>query len=103
MNQDVAAFAQVMVVIVCSLAGLVAVGLGARVLWKLGSRQQPAQLPSGAIDESHIERLEHAIDAIAIEVERISEAQRFTVGLLTEKSAAQKDALPAPRRPDTQH
>ena len=103
MNQDVAAFAQVMMVIVCSLAGLVAVGLGARVLWRIGSRAQPPQLPQGGIDESHIERLEHAIDAIAIEVERISEAQRYTVGLLSEKSVAAKEALPSPKRPDTQH
>jgi hypothetical protein len=31
-----------------------------------------------AFDESRIERIENAVDAIAIEVERISEAQRFT-------------------------
>ncbi len=35
-----------------------------------------------------LERMEQAIDAIAIEVERVSEAQRFTTKLLSEKSEA---------------
>ena len=33
-----------------------------------------------------LERMEQALDSIAIEVERISEAQRFTTKLLAEKS-----------------
>jgi hypothetical protein len=36
---------------------------------------------------SRLERIEQAVDAIAIEVERISEGQRFTTKLLTERSA----------------
>lgn len=39
-----------------------------------------------------IERIEHAVEAIAIEVERISEGQRFTTRLLSE---LRPDALPA--------
>jgi hypothetical protein len=35
---------------------------------------------------AQIERMEHAIDSIAIEVERISEGQRFTTKLLAERS-----------------
>lgn len=86
MNSDVAMFAQVMVVIVSSIGGLVVIALGGRVLWRLGSRKAPPSLPpAGTIDETHIERLEQAIDAIAIEVERISEAQRYTVGLLSDR------------------
>lgn len=34
---------------------------------------------------ARLERMEHAIDAIAIEVERIAEAQRFTTRLLAEQ------------------
>jgi hypothetical protein len=41
---------------------------------------------------ARLERMEHAIDAIAVEVERISEGQRFTTKLLSEKDA---HALPA--------
>lgn len=34
--------------------------------------------------DQRLERIEHAVDAIAIEVERISEAQRYSARLLTE-------------------
>jgi hypothetical protein len=83
MNGDVLMFAQVMTVIVMSTAGFVAIGLGARVLWRLGSRQTPLAR-EGFVDDGRTQRLETAVDAIAIEVERISEAQRFMVALLSE-------------------
>jgi hypothetical protein len=35
---------------------------------------------------ARLERMEHAIDSIAIEVERISEGQRFTTKLLAERA-----------------
>ncbi|HET7565434.1 MAG TPA: hypothetical protein VFJ96_10590 [Gemmatimonadaceae bacterium] len=41
-----------------------------------------------------LEHMEHAIDAIAIEVERISEGQRFTTKLLSERNR-DGAALPA--------
>ena len=37
---------------------------------------------------ARFERMEQAIDAIAVEVERISEAQRFTTKLLAERGSA---------------
>jgi hypothetical protein len=43
---------------------------------------------------ARLERIEQAIDTIAIEVERISEGQRFTTKLLTER-APEKPALPS--------
>lgn len=43
-----------------------------------------------------LERMETAIDSIAVEVERISEGQRFTTKLLSERP--QPQALP-PRQP----
>ena len=36
---------------------------------------------------ARLERMEQAIDSIAVEVERISEGQRFTTKLLAERSA----------------
>jgi len=52
---------------------------------KRGSRQAaPAPSPESM---QRMERLEQAVDAIAIEVERISEGQRFVTRLLTEGSA----------------
>lgn len=44
---------------------------------------------------ARLERMEQAIDSIAIEVERISEGQRFTTKLLAERAAA-PTAVPAP-------
>ena len=38
---------------------------------------------------NRLDRMEHAIEAIAVEVERISEAQRFTTRLLSERAPAQ--------------
>jgi len=47
---------------------------------------------------SRLERIEQAVDSIAIEVERISEGQRFTTKLLTERSS-DASRLTEPRRP----
>ena len=46
---------------------------------------------------SRLERIEQAVDSIAIEVERISEGQRFTTKLLTERSS-DASRLTEPRR-----
>jgi len=83
MDGDVLMFAQVMTVIVVSVASFVAIGLGTRVLWRMGSRARPRA--AAPLDEKRMERLETAVDAIAIEVERISEAQRFAVALMAER------------------
>ena len=37
------------------------------------------------VDDTRLDRLEAAVDAIAIEVERISESQRYTVSLLSDR------------------
>ena len=39
-----------------------------------------------SITEARLARIEQAVDAIAVEVERISEGQRFTTRLLSEQS-----------------
>ena|SRR5512133_3611444 len=91
MDGDVLVFAQVMTVIVASTGAFVAIGLGARVLWRAGSRMKQRMVPS--VDDSRLERLEAAVDAIAIEVERISESQRFTVGLLSDRLPARSDRV----------
>jgi hypothetical protein len=57
----------------------------ARVLWR--SARVPAPPRSGATD-SRLERIEQAVDAIAIEVERISEAQRYSAKLLSQGPAS---------------
>ena len=46
--------------------------------------------------QQRLERMEQAIDSIAVEVERISEGQRFTTKLLSDRQ--QPQALP-PKQP----
>lgn len=54
----------------------------ARMLWRRSSRAP--QPMSDAQSSERLERIEQAVDAIAIEVERISESQRFQTKLLAE-------------------
>lgn len=51
----------------------------------------------GAIDElaisrieSRLDRIEQALDSVAVEVERVSEGQRFTTRLLSERVEGQR-------------
>ena len=88
MDGDILAFAQVMTVIVMSTASFVVIGLGTRAFWNRSStKEQTTRTP---VDDARMERLETAVDTIAIEVERISEAQRFMVGLLSESLPARR-------------
>src|SRR3954469_16405372 len=61
----------------------------ARGLWRRASRQGP---PPTAFAQTaqRLERLEESVDAIAVEVERISEGQRFVTKLLSEAQPAPK-------------
>lgn len=45
---------------------------------------------------ARLERMEQAIDSIAVEVERISEGQRFTTKLLSERAASSGPGSAAP-------
>jgi hypothetical protein len=69
------------------------------VLWRWGSRRER---PVREVhDDERMQRLETAVDTIAIEVERVSEAQRFMVRLLSESLPARKAEraeLPTPER-----
>lgn len=47
-----------------------------------------------AMTAERLARIEAAVDSIAIEVERISEAQRFTTKLLAERTAASQEPTP---------
>ena len=60
----------------------IAIGFG-RMMWRRG-RSAPASAASPETNK-RLERIEQAVDAIAIEVERISEGQRFQTRLMTER------------------
>ncbi len=54
---------------------------------RLEGRNAPTALPSREAEE-RLDRIERAVEAIAVEVERVSEGQRFVTKLLAEKPAA---------------
>ena len=49
--------------------------------------------PSAQLTDARLSRLEQSVDAIALEMERMSEAQRFTAKLLSDQ--ARVSSLPA--------
>jgi hypothetical protein len=72
----------------------ISVGI-ARGLWRRASRQGPP--PAAFVQTAQrLERLEESVDAIAVEVERITEGQRFVTKLLSEGQPTPK--LVAPQR-----
>jgi hypothetical protein len=50
-------------------------------------------------EDTRLERLEQSVDAIAIEVERVAEAQRFVSKLLAERSAADNGRVETAAQP----
>ena len=58
----------------------------ARMMWKRTNRPVAAALPDEA--SKRLERLEQGMDAIAIEIERVSEGQRFVTRLLSDAHGA---------------
>jgi hypothetical protein len=82
MDPDVATFGQVAVVIVFLVGSLVTIGL---VAWKVATKKKPVARGAN-LDDGRLEQLQQSIDAIAVEVERIAEAQRFSAKLLAERS-----------------
>jgi hypothetical protein len=87
-----------LIVIACIVIGLPIARAKARQIERGG---QTPQLPMGDV-VAQLERIEQAIEAMAIEIERISEGQRFTTALLAEKQGRITPALPpVPARHDT--
>lgn len=65
----------------------------ARRIW----RGKPKDAPVKADDSSQrMERLEHAVDAIAIEIERVAEGQRFVTKIFAERPATVPASAIAP-------
>jgi hypothetical protein len=70
-----------------------------RRIWRRAVREQPANVD----DSQRLVRMEQAIESIALEVERIGEAQRFTTKLFADRApdaVARMAALPR-REPGT--
>jgi len=76
------------VMIAVSLFGSVAYSVRAIALAAVAHRKEEVRKGDGvpSVTEARLARIEQAVDAIALEVERISEGQRFTTKLLSEQS-----------------
>jgi hypothetical protein len=81
--EDTMVFAQFAFVTVTSLGALTGIGIGVHSYLRRARRKELAAAPQYAEDD-RLQRLEQAVDSIAIEVERISEGQRFLTRLQTE-------------------
>jgi hypothetical protein len=89
-DPDVYSFAVVVAVIAGFIGSMVALFIGARIAL---NRTRPREI--ARVDDARFERLEQAVDSIAIEIERMSEAQRFTAKLLSDRASA---VVPAEKR-----
>lgn len=80
--------------IVFMLAVLMPISLGiTRRLWRRTPKASEARAED--VVAPRLERLEQAVDAVAIEIERISESQRFVTRLLAERPRPAATATPA--------
>lgn len=81
-----------------SFALAIAVGLPlaiayARRIWRGKPKDAPAASGESA---QRLERLEHAVDAIAIEIERVAEGQRFVTKIMAERPVSPPAAVLSP-------
>jgi hypothetical protein len=81
------------IVFILFVLGPLSASLG-RLMWR---RSTKPTMPPGWYDAAHrLERLEQAVDTIAVEVERVSEGQRFMTKIMTQNAAAATSANGAP-------
>jgi hypothetical protein len=86
MDSDVGVFAQVMAVLIPSFVIVVATVVLAFRLIRSKPRAQPP-----VVDDRRLDRLEQAVEAIALEMERVGESQRFLTKLMAEQIPAHPD------------
>ena len=71
-----------MITAIVIVLGIPLVIVHARKIWK---RDSATQMTTSGPTDHRLERIEQAIDAMAVEVERIAEGQRFVTKLLSDK------------------
>ena len=73
------------IVFILFVLGPLAASLG-RLMWRRSTK--PAMPPGWYDAAQRLERLEQAVDTVAVEVERVSEGQRFMTKIMTQNAAA---------------
>jgi hypothetical protein len=76
-------------------AVLLTLGLGAYLTWRVARAPRANATPQ--IDDARLEYLQRSVDAIALEVERIGEAQRFH-----EKLRGEQEQITPPKKPQSE-
>jgi hypothetical protein len=71
----------------CAIVLAIGVPLARAYSRRMDAESRNPRLPTEVTER--LERMEHALDSVALEVERISEGQRFTTKLLSEGKGAQ--------------
>ena len=82
MGPEVTAFLQVAIIVVVLAGALSAIVVGL----VRGLSTKPKTFKAGDAQSLQLEQLQQSVDAIAVEVERIAEAQRFSAKLLAERA-----------------
>lgn len=83
MDPDVANFGVVAAIIVGMVGSLAAITTW--MVRNINKKPAPRDVPNVLQMEARFDQLQQSVDAIAVEVERIAEAQRFSAKLLSEK------------------
>ena len=84
MAPEVINFAGVAVIIVGMVAALSAITIV--LVRSVNKKSVPRDVPNALAFQERFDQLQQSVDAIAVEVERIAEAQRFSAKLLAERS-----------------
>ena len=85
MDPDVARLGQLFIIIGAFTAAMTLVGALAKRVFDPPRTPKPRD-HGPIVDEARFSRLEDAVETIAVEVERIAEAQRFSAKLLAERA-----------------
>ena len=83
MNEDIIIPIAGMITGIVMVLGIPLVIVHARKVWARDSAS--TQHESSSMSDHRLERIEQAIDAMAVEVERIAEGQRFVTKLLSDR------------------
>ena len=72
---------------------IIGLPLARAIARRMDRRSSPTQIPNEV--SAQLAQINQAVDAIALEVERISEGQRFTTRLLSEQRDTARQTLPS--------
>ncbi len=75
-------------IVIAGVIGItISISMIAMAVAQIVSSRRRKELPEGSVArlEERLERMEQAIDSMAVEVERVAEGQRFTSRLLSER------------------